>query len=79
MTRGSETANRLTFALKKSAPREVRNLAINEISSVFLRNAGDLKASAADLGIGRSTLNRWIAEYPILRKHLEISRRYEPK
>ena len=79
MTRGSDTALRLTFALRASAPKDVRARALSEIGSAFLRFGGDVKAAAEHLGIGRATLNRWLTEYAILRKHLEVARRDGPK
>ena len=79
VTRGSDTANRLSYALKKTAPKEARSSALNEIGSAMLRHAGNLSATAEYLGIGRATLNRWVEEYAILRKHLEVARRDGPK
>jgi transcriptional regulator of acetoin/glycerol metabolism len=75
MARGSDTAVRLTYALRASAPKDVRQHALTEIGSAFLRFGGDVSAAAKLLGIGRSTLNRWIAEYPYVAKQLKGARR----
>lgn len=75
MGRGSETAQRLTFSLKPSAPKEAREHALREIASAMRQHSGDVKQTAEYLGVGRSTLNRWIAEHVYLRKSLEVARR----
>lgn len=79
MVRGSDTAVRLSYSMKKTAPKEVRQHAMTEIGSALLKHAGDVSATAGYLGVGRSTLNRWIAEYPYLQKSLEVARRIGPR
>ena len=74
MTRGSETAIRLSYSMKASAPKDVRDKAMKEVSSALLRHAGDISATAADMGIGRVTLHRWIAEHAYLRKAVDSAR-----
>lgn len=78
MVRGSDTANRLTYALKESAPKDVRQKAMAEIGSAMLSCNGDVSRTAEYLGIGRATLNRWIDTYPYLKKSLDHARRVGP-
>jgi transcriptional regulator of acetoin/glycerol metabolism len=74
MTRGSETANRLSYSLKASAPKDVRDRALKEIASALQRHAGNVSETAEDLGVGRVTLHRWIAEHSYLRKSVDSAR-----
>lgn len=78
MVRGSDTAVRLSYSLKPSAPKEARDAAQREIDSALRRTGGDVSKTAEALGVGRVTLHRWISEYPRLKKALEVARRDGP-
>lgn len=75
MPRGSDTALRLSYALKASAPKQVREQALAEIDSALRRNGGNISHAAICLGVGRMTLHRWLASYSHLRKALEVAKR----
>jgi hypothetical protein len=75
MVRGSDTAIRLTYSMKEGAPKRVRQAAEHEIGSALLRHAGDVSKAAGYLGVGRSTLNRWIAGNAFLQRQLAKARR----
>jgi transcriptional regulator of acetoin/glycerol metabolism len=74
MTRGSDTAIRLSYSMKPTAPKDVREKAMKEISSALLRHAGNVSEAAAYMGVGRVTLHRWIAEHAYLRKAVDSAR-----
>lgn len=78
MTRGSDTAVRLAFSLKQSAPKAARDLALGEIDSALLRHGGNLTETAKYLGVGRSTLNRWISEHTKLQLAVKSARKHGP-
>lgn len=78
MPRGSDTALRLSYALKASAPRQARAQALGEIESALRRHRGNISHAAAYLGVGRMTFHRWLATYPRLRKALEAAKREGP-
>lgn len=75
MPRGSDTALRLSYALKPTAPRKAQRSALAEIRSALRRHAGNITHAAAYLGIGRMTMHRWLTEYPQLRMAAEVARR----
>jgi transcriptional regulator with PAS, ATPase and Fis domain len=76
--RGSDTAIRLSYSMKETAPKEVRQAAMVEISSALRRYGGDVSGTAERLGIGRATLNRWISEHAYLKRALDNARREGP-
>lgn len=78
MVRGSDTANRLAYSLKESAPKDVRQKALAEIASALERYEGDVSGTADRLGVGRATLNRWISAHAYLQRALDRARRQRP-
>jgi transcriptional regulator with PAS, ATPase and Fis domain len=78
MTRGSDTAVRLAISLKATAPKAARDMALSEIDSALLRHGGNLTHTALYLGVGRSTLNRWIAENAKLQLAVKSARKHGP-
>lgn len=78
MVRGSDTALRLSYSLKPSAPKDAQAAALRELDSALRRTGGDVSKTAEYLGVGRVTLHRWIKEYPRLQKALEVARRDGP-
>jgi len=78
MVRGSDTAIRLSYSMRATAPKAVREMAMREIGSAFLRFGGDVSQASKYLGIGRATLHRWLKEHAYLRKLLESARTHGP-
>lgn len=78
MVRGSDTALRLTFSLKKDAPKEFRQKAENEVASAIRFCGGDVSATAVKLGVSRATLNRWISDSAFLKREVAKARRDGP-
>lgn len=78
MPRGSDTALRLSYALKPSAPKDVQKRALSEIEAALRLHGGHISETASYLGIGRVTLHRWFVEYPRLAKALDVAKRAGP-
>jgi DNA-binding NtrC family response regulator len=79
MVRGSEKAVRLAYSLGEKASARARQSAEHEIMSALQFHGGDVQKTAGYLEVGRSTLNRWIANSAALRRELEKARRAGPK
>jgi len=73
------SARFLTESLKLPKGEEPRAYAESHIGSVLLRHAGNVSTAATELGVGRATLNRWIASNAYIAKQLESARRYGPQ
>ena len=73
------SARFLTESLKFPRGHEARRNAENHIFSVLLRHAGNVSTAAVELGVGRATLNRWIASNDVLARHLESARKNGPQ
>jgi DNA-binding NtrC family response regulator len=74
MVRGSDTAIRISYGLKKSAPKAAHTAALREIASALRNFGGDISKTAEKLGVGRVTLHRWIAEHSYLGQVLKSAR-----
>jgi transcriptional regulator of acetoin/glycerol metabolism len=74
MTRGSDNANRLSYSLKPTAPKDIRDRAVKEISAALRKHAGNISAAADELDVGRITLHRWVAAHAVLRKAVDSAR-----
>ena len=71
MGRYSETAKRLSAML---AHEPTRALAVKELAPVFREHDGNAVRIAEAIGMGRRTLNYWIAEYPEVRTAIDKAR-----
>jgi len=72
------SARFLTESLKFPKGHEARRNAENHIYSVLLRHSGNVSTAAHELGVGRATLNRWIASNDLLARYLESARKSGP-
>jgi transcriptional regulator with PAS, ATPase and Fis domain len=68
----------LTESLKLESGNEARVYAQTHIASVLLRHAGNVSGAADEMGVGRATLNRWIASNSYIAKSLDHARRCGP-
>jgi transcriptional regulator with PAS, ATPase and Fis domain len=72
------TARFLTESLKLVKGDESRVKAEHHIASVLLRHAGNVSGAAQEMGVGRATLNRWIASNAYVAKSLDSARKWGP-
>jgi transcriptional regulator with PAS, ATPase and Fis domain len=64
----------LTESLRETAPKLARAAAVELISKMLQRKHGNVRQAAAELGVSRATMNRWIASVPELATVLEQAR-----
>jgi transcriptional regulator of acetoin/glycerol metabolism len=69
------SARFLTESLKLPSGYRARREAENHIYDGLVRRAGNISTAAVELGVGRATLNRWIASNDFLAKHLQTARK----
>jgi len=69
------TARWLTESLKLPNRDDARHYAQNHIKSALMRAAGNVASAAEYLGVGRATLNRWIATNDYLAHAVENARK----
>jgi transcriptional regulator with PAS, ATPase and Fis domain len=69
----------LTESLKLPRDNVARWDAERQIFKVIRRHAGNVSTAALELGVGRATLNRWIASNELLARHVEIARKKEKR
>jgi transcriptional regulator with PAS, ATPase and Fis domain len=69
------TARWLTESLKLPKGDDARHYAQNHIKSALMRSAGNVAGAADALGVGRATLNRWLATNDVLAHALENARK----
>ncbi len=78
MGRGTDKANQLAYELK-SKDKCTKGAAIIEIALAFDEHGGNVVHTAKALGVGLSTLRRWIVKHPSLYAHLFNSRKTNEK